>query len=103
MMQHCYLTKLESTRLPQAKASLPTRGCGEGKVEHVCQGTSQGEQEASALKASTPRWLSEKVFLEGNIWDEGCSMWTFSDWLVVRLQVDVSRTAIIHPSSQSGV
>ena len=26
-----------------------------------------------------------------------------SDWLVVRLQADVSRTAIIHPCSQSGV
>ena len=79
MMQYCYLTKLGSARLPQAKANLPTLGCGEGKYStyHVLQGTSQGEQAASALKASTPQWLSEKVFLEGNVWDEGCSLWTF--------------------------
>ena len=63
-MQYCYLTKLGSARLPQAKANLPTLGCGEGKYStyHVLQGTSQGEQAASALKASTPQWLSEKVF-----------------------------------------
>ena len=72
-----------------------------GADKGLLQGFKQKEQMVHTQKTQTQGWFSG-VF-KGNIWDEGCSMWTFSDWLVVRLQVDVSRTAIIHPSSQSGV
>lgn len=61
---------------------------------------SQGEQ-AAALQL--PQTLLGKVSLEGN-WDEGCSLWTSSDWVVVRLQLFLELGKLsTRISSESGV
>jgi len=55
---------------------------GDLLYEHLLEDTNQGELEACAHKAQTPRWLSGEGFKD--IWGEVAACGFSSDWLVER-------------------
>ena len=96
MMQYCYLTKLGSTLLPHSKATLLTLGCGEGKHSVYCRAPSKENRQLVLKRPKLPSGFQGRFFLKAIFGVRVAACGLSSDWLVVRLQGDVSRILIIN-------